>query len=267
MVFELIRYRQEDVTSDNQIVKQPESLDIIVMDVLPTQINYSYTGKNGYAVGIGDDNVTVVRGGQAPIKISLQGTFGARTIRRGLNYTDGFARLKNFESMFRKSQSVNQVLTNNKPDAFGYIYGMNFYDFTHLHWGAVNLDTFNINKNAQTNTKVPSYTLSLTGMGALIKAEPKDPMLRNLKMAIIVQETLEQWNKDFEEFKSTSPILSTTEEVLADIETVGIFLNTIEDLSIQYAGVLASGQRSIFEIVAGIPTPSGGAFSFSQLLG
>ncbi len=266
IVFELLRYKQEDITSDNQLAKQPESLDVIIMDVLPSQINYSFSGKNGYNVGIGDDNVTVVRGGQAPVKMSLQGTFGARVIRRGLGYTDGFGRLKNFEKMFRKSQSINQVLANNKPDEFKYIYGMNFYDFTHLYWGAVNLDTFNINKNAQVNTKVATYTINMTGIGKLIDATPKDPMLRNLKFAIKAQEWFEQANEDFEEFKRNSPFLSGAEEVLADIETVGVFLNAIEAMSIQYLGIVDNATRTISEVINGIPTNSGGAFSFANLL-
>ena len=267
IVFELLRYKQEDTTSDNQLVKQPESLDVIIMDVLPSQINYTFAGKNGYNVGVGDDNVTIVRGGQAPTRISLQGTFGARTIRRGIGYTDGFGRLKNFEKMFRKSQSIEGALVNNKPDEFGYIYGINFYDFTHLFWGAANLDTFNINKNAQVNTKVATYTLNLTGIGELIDATPKDPMLRNLKLSIKVQEWLEKANEDFEEFKRNNGIFSFAEELIADIETVGLILNTIEEMSTEYTGIVDSTTRTISEIINGIPTTSGGAFSFASLLG
>ena len=267
IVFELLRYKQEDTTSDNQLVKQPESLDVIIMDVLPSQINYTFAGKNGYNVGVGDDNVTIVRGGQAPTRISLQGTFGARTIRRGIGYTDGFGRLKNFEKMFRKSQSIEGALVNNKPDEFGYIYGINFYDFTHLFWGAANLDTFNINKNAQVNTKVATYTLNLTGIGKLIDATPRDPMLRNLKLSIKVQEWLEKANEDFEEFKRNNGIFSFAEELIADIETVGLILNTIEEMSTEYTGIVDSTTRTISEIINGIPTTSGGAFSFASLLG
>lgn len=267
IVFELLRYKQEDTTSDNQLVKQPESLDVIIMDVLPSQINYTFAGKNGYNVGVGDDNVTIVRGGQAPTRISLQGTFGARTIRRGIGYTDGFGRLKNFEKMFRKSQSIEGALVNNKPDEFGYIYGINFYDFTHLFWGAANLDTFNINKNAQVNTKVATYTLNLTGIGKLIDATPRDPMLRNLKLSIKVQEWFEKANEDFEEFKRNNGIFSFAEELIADIETVGLILNTIEEMSTEYTGIVDSTTRTISEIINGIPTTSGGAFSFASLLG
>jgi hypothetical protein len=216
---------------------------------------------------MGDNNTTIVRGGEAPTRISLQGTFGARTIRKGVGYVDGFGRLKNFEKMFRKSQSIDGALANNKPDEFGYIYGINFYDFTHLYWGAANLDTFNINKNAQVNTKVATYTLNLTGIGKLIDSTPRDPMLRNLKYAIKAQEWFEQANKDFEEFKRSSEILSLAEEILADIETVGIILNTIEEMSVEYTSIIDSTTRTISEIINGIPTTSGGAFSFASLLG
>ena len=267
IIFELLRYKQEDVVADNQLNKEPESLDVIIMDVLPTQINYSFAGKNGYNVGIGDDNVTVIRGGEAPRKISLQGTFGYRVIRRGLSELDGFGRLKQFEKMFRKSQSLNDALTNEKPDAFNYIYGMNFYDFTHLHWEAVNLDSFTINKNAQINTHLPSYTISMTGIGKLINATPKDPLLRNLKIAIQVQEFLQQTDKDLDEFIDNSPILSGIEEVMADIETLQIAMNAVNQMADQYSGIVIDVRRTYSQLITGVPTPSGGMFSFANLLG
>lgn len=274
IVFELLRYKQEDTTSDNQLVKQPESLDVIIMDVLPSQINYTFAGKNGYNVGVGDDNVTIVRGGQAPTRISLQGTFGARTIQRGIGYTDGFGRLKNFEKMFRKSQSIEGALVNNKPDEFGYIYGINFYDFTHLFWGAANLDTFNINKNAQVNTKVATYTLNLTGIGKLIDATPRDPMLRNLKLSTKVQEWFEKANESFEEFKRSSGFLSFVDELLADIETLGLILNTVDEMATEYLGIVDSvrsyGNVAIegtTNLINGTPISTGNPFSFASLLG
>lgn len=267
IVFELLRYKQEDIAEDNQLNKEPESLDVIIMDVLPTQITYGFSGKNGYNVGIGDDNVTVVRGGEAPRKISLQGTFGYRVIRRGLSELDGFGRLKQFEKMFRKSQSLNGALLNEKPDAFRYIYGMNFYDFTHLHWEAVNLDTFNINKNAQLNTHLPSYTVNMTGIGGLINATPKDPLLRNLKIAIKVQEFLEQTNDDLDEFIANSPILSGVQEVLADIETLQFAMNAVSQMADQYSGIVVDVRRTFSQLINGVPTGSGGMFSFANLLG
>lgn len=266
IVFELLRYKQEDVTADNQLNKEPESLDVIIMDVLPTQINYSFSGKNGYNVGIGDDNVTVVRGGQAPTKISLQGTFGQRIIRRGLNITDGFGRLKQFEKMFRKSQSLNDALANKKPDEFNYIYGMNFYDFTHLYWQAVNLDTFNINKNAQTNSRLPFYTVNLTGLGALIDATPKDPLLRNLKIAIKVQEFLEQTQQDVDDFINNSP-LSIINEVAADLETLQLAMNVVGQMAGQYSlvisDIVSDGSQVINNLLV---DPARAPFSFANLL-
>ena len=267
IIFELLRYKQEDVVADNQLNKEPESLDVIIMDVLPSQINYGFAGKNSYNVGVGDDNVTVVRGGEAPRKISMQGTFGYRVIRRGLSALDGFGRLKQFEKMFRKSQSLNGALTNTKPDAFSYIYGMNFYDFTHLHWEAVNLDTFNINKNAQAANHLPSYSVNMTGLGSIISATPKDPLLRNLKIAILVQEFLEKTNSDIDEFIANSPILSGIEEVMADIETLQIAMNATAQMAGQYTGIVNDVRRTYSQLINGVPTAAGGIFSFANLLG
>lgn len=266
IVFELLRYKQEDLTADNELTKEPESLDIIVMDVLPTQINYSFSGKNGYNVGVGDDNVTVVKGGQAPTKISLNGTFGQRVIRRGLTFMDGFRRLKEFERIFKLSQSVD--ITNDKPDAFNYIYGMNFYDFTHLEWQAVNLDNFNINKNAHTHSIIPSYSISFTGIGKLIQATPRDPLLRNLKFFVEVQAQLDKANADIDEFLKTNAVALAAEEVLADIETLEIAMDAVRLMSRQYGSivsnlpaeygtVLAGGVRDVYDTV----------FNFGDLIG
>lgn len=262
IVFELLRYKQEDVTQEGQILREPESLDTIIMDVLPTHITYSYSGKNGYNVGVGDDNVTVVKGGEAPRKISLQGSFGARVIRRGLTILDGFGRLKEFEKMFRKSQSLNDAIKDKSPDEFKYIYGMNFYDFTHLHWESVNLDTFSVNKNAQTNVNLPTYTVNLTGLGDLITATPKDPMLRNLKVVIEFQKKLEEMNKDLDHFTETNEVASLAEEILADIETLQFAVDGAVQMAGQYIGVIENAPSLL-----GIPTNASGGLSFSRLLG
>jgi len=262
IVFELLRYKQEDVTQEGQILREPESLDTIIMDVLPTHITYNYSGKNGYNIGIGDDNVTVVKGGEAPRKISLQGSFGARVIRRGLTILDGFGRLKEFEKMFRKSQSLNDAIKDKSPDEFKYIYGMNFYDFTHLYWESVNLDTFSVNKNAQTNINLPTYTVNLTGLGELITATPKDPMLRNLKVVIEFQKKLEEMNKDLDHFTETNEVASLAEEILADIETLQFAVDGAVQMAGQYIGVVENAPSLL-----GIPTSASGGLSFSRLLG
>ena len=73
---------------------------------------------------------------------------------------------------------------------------MNYYDFKARYWEAINIESFMIEKDARTHSTVPSYSIKMIGLGKIIDAIPKDPLLRNLKVAIKVQEELDTINNE-----------------------------------------------------------------------
>ena len=264
-IFELLRFRKNDVSlSTGEIYGPAESTEVIVFDVQPTRFSYEFTGKTGLNAGLGDDNYTLVRGGEAPRKIVLQGTFGNRLISRGGVTRDGFERMQQFKKMARKSVSINDSFPSNLPDAFQYIYGMNFYDFNERYWEAVNLDSFSIEKDAVSNSIIPNYTIRMMGLGKLIDAVPKDPFLRNLKLAIKIQEEFDQINEGIIELLQNE--LSIIPEILGNVEAIQIATGAAAQMTGQYAQITSGIPGSQLLPLGQLAGLLGRVSSFASLL-
>lgn len=268
VIFELLRFKVDDVTRTGDIIGAAESVDVIVMDVLPTRFTYEFTGKNGINSALGDGNNTVIRGGEAPRRITLQGTFGQRYISRGGVTRNGYERLQQFKNLARKSLSVNDSFPENLPDSFRYVYGMNYYDFNERYWEAINIESFMIEKDARTHSIVPTYSVKMIGLGKIIDAIPKDPLLRNLKIAIKVQEELDKINNEILGVLENE--LDFIPEILADIETLQIATTAASQMAGQYNQILGmpltNGLQSILSPLAQVGSSLGNIASFGDLL-
>jgi hypothetical protein len=248
IIFELIKFPILKQTGDDKPqLGPPVESAIVIMDVMPTRVSYKYGSKKSYIAGLGDNNVLAVKGGVAPIKINFSGTFGQRWATRGIQVQNGFGRLKEFRNLYLTSQSVNKDLR--KVGEEEYIYGLNFYDFTMHYWGSVDLDTFDIDNDAAKNSKTSFYNVSMTGMGELIDVKTSDPILRNLKFMIKVQEAFDKANSSIENFLKTNVIASTINEIIVDLETYNMALDMINEMSATY---LAAIDASIIGDVANI---------------
>jgi len=238
IVFELISIPIEKTLNGSVTVESqgnPVVVDTVIMDVLPSKINYGYSSKKNYNAGVGDGNVNVIKGGLAPQRIMLEGTFGKRFIRRGAKIQDGFGRLKEFRNLFIKSQSISTIKSDD-PNKKRSIPAMNFYDFTIHYWGAADLDTFEIDEDAQRFNTLPTYKVQLTGMGSLIQVRSTDPLLRNLQYAIKLQETFDAVNEEIQ----NSDVFRNANEVAADLETLKLATNGANELVGQYAQALTT---------------------------
>lgn len=240
IIFELVSFSLETDAnapeSSSPMPGTPVVVDTVIMDVLPTHLSMKYGSRKSYHMGVGDNNVSVERGGVAPVKISFEGTFGQRMITRGAKVQDGFGRLKEFRSLYLRSQSVAPTLEKNKPNAKRAIYGLNFYDFTIHHWGSVDLDDFEIDRNAQTSNTLPSYSVRLTSMGKLITVPAKDPLLRNLRYAIKLQEKFDEINTMIQD----SVIYEAIGEIAADLESLQIANNAVGEMLSTYTSAIGN---------------------------
>lgn len=239
IVFELLRFPIQDgigsVPIDN---KKVEEVGIVVMDVLPEEISYSMTSRKAKNMDFGDFGLLIDRGGLGAEKISFSGTFGNRFINRGLKLQNGFGRFKEFRELFRKSQSVEDAKEKAVPGSSKYVYGLNFYDFTFHWWGSVDLENFQIKGNARNHAQLPYYSVQMEGVRKLINVKTKDPILRNLNMAIELQNKLDEFNTDIENFIDENGIASGINEVLVDFEMFKSLLDGIDDLAGQYWGAI-----------------------------
>jgi hypothetical protein len=245
IVFELLKFpvldKELQENLGGQRLGSPKEADIVVMDVLPTEISYDYASKKTMYVGYGDNNNVIDRAGNAPTQISFSGSFGKRMIRRGIQMQDGFGRLKEFRELYRKSQTVEDTLEDALEDNKKYIYGLNFYDFTFHYWGAVDLDRLRIRGDAGHNSQLPFYNVSMTGIGPLIDVvRTIDPILRNLKILIKTQESLDKMNAELDKFISENPIASTVNEIVVDIESLDLAIKLAKSMSSQYLSIFTN---------------------------
>lgn len=273
MVFELIRYpilltaSQEDAESGSgDIVGAPEEVDVVVLDVLPSEIVYKRGNKATYHVGAGDGNTTVDKGGNAPIKVMLTGTFGNRFINRGIKVQDGFGRLKEFRKFFEKSNTLDDMQNHSLVDNKRYIYGLNYYDFTFHEWFSINLDTFDVSGNAERNSKLPFYQISFTSLGKFIRVDSQDPILRNLKVAIAVQEQFDEWNAEIDKFIKENPYAAAINEVLVDIEQLQVALNSLSIVNSQYQSALGNAPGNLLGTIGTFIPGSNNFLDFANLI-
>jgi hypothetical protein len=245
IIFEMIKYTikeptySEDSTKmeDLSVVSKPIETDILLMDVQPETINYDYGAKQGYQVGPGDGNTLVNKGGLAPVKIQFAGCFGKRFIQRGIKVQDGFGRLKEFRAMYKKSNSIPLNLKDGEQPC---VYGMNYYDFNFHEWMAVNLDTFRIRADTKRHSTVPMYELQMTGIGKLIDVETADPILRNLRYLIDIQNKFDEWNSEIDSFLKENSILAGINEILVDIASFEEALNIAVIMGNNYEGAITN---------------------------
>lgn len=245
IVFELLKFPVLDKDLQESLGGQrlgsAKEVDIVVMDVMPTEISYDYSSKKTMYVGYGDNNNIIDRGGNAPTQISFSGTFGQRMIRRGIQLQDGFGRLKEFRELYRKSQTVEDTYEDALEDNKKYIYGLNFYDFTFHYWGAVDLDRLRIRGDASHNSQLPFYNVSMTGIGPLIDVlKTNDPILRNLKILIKAQESLDKMNKELDKFVEENEVASLINEIVVDIESLNLAVQLAKTMSSQYLSIFTN---------------------------
>lgn len=242
ILFELFRYpilnsavegrRGSDV--NNSISGPPEQAAVVVMDVLPTVIDYNDSSKKSFTTGPGDNNANSDHAGVGPTAVSLEGTFGARIITRGLKFQDGFGRLKEFRKLFDTSQSVKLDINTDPFGPKSYTYGLNFYDFTMHRWGACDLDTFRVRGDARTHSKLPTYTISFTMVKKLISVESSDPLLRSLKYVIEAQDKLDEFNTDLENFINNNSFLNTADNILVNIDLINNSISAVGEVMAEY---------------------------------
>lgn len=257
LVFELLRYKVETQPS-GETIRSAESIDTLLMDINPEIFDYAYSARQSYNSGEGDNNTRNIKGGNAPTKISIEGTFGQKARWRGIKLMNGFGRQKEFIAMFKKSNSLTDVIEDKLTDEFRYVYGLNYYDFNHHEWGAISLDTLRIKSNARAINGISSYTVSFTLFGDLITAVSKDPLIRNLRFAIEVQKKLDEANQEIENFLNNNAYASELNDILV---TYDFYSTAIGD-------VVALANSPFFPLTLGrniLPTTS--FTSFANLLG
>lgn len=271
VIFELLRFRVKNL--DNS--KGPaESIQTVLMDVQPRVFRMGYSGRETYNSGLGDNNTRNVVGGNAPTKITLQGTFGQRLINRGLKLLDGYGRLMEFKELFIKSKSLSAVIKNNAPDEFRYIYGMNYYDFNHKEWGSIKLDTFEINSDAAVSNNTSSYVVNFTLFGELTDSDSKDPLVRNAKIGIAIQKRLKEANETLDKFVDSLNInlplvgrvgTSTINDFLITQDQFSTALNATQIMFSEYTVNLGFGSGVNVNPNAILQGPTE-VLSFAQLL-
>lgn len=212
--------------------------DVVVLNVFPTVKEYQYSGRKEYVQGVGEDNITVVKGGLAPRKISLEGTFGMRPIKMGTKISNGYQRLEEFRQVFIKSQSIDPVKPSIVPPGKKYVYGMNFYDFTEPYWGSIEPDTLIIRSDAKTHSQLPMYKIQFTGLGKLIDVPTKDPIIRNLGYAIKLSELFDGVNAQIDNFMRNNKYAQLTNEILVDMQMASDAIDAAGEMTSQYTSIL-----------------------------
>lgn len=212
--------------------------DVVVMNVFPSLKEYQYMGRKEYVTGVGENNITVIKGGLAPRKITLEGTFGMRPIRMGTKIQNGYQRIEEFRQLFIKNQSIDPVKPSVTPPGKKYVYGMNFYDFTEPYWGSIEPDTLIIRSDAKTHSKLPMYKIQFTGLGKLIDVPSKDPIIRNLNYAIQLSELFDGVNAEIDNFMKNNQYAQLANEILVDWEMASDAVDAAGEMTSQYTAIL-----------------------------
>jgi hypothetical protein len=205
----------------------------------------SYTGRESYNSGVGDNNTRNVVGGNAPTKITIQGNFGQRIIARGLKVQDGYGRLMEFKELFIKSKSLTNVIKNNAPDEFRYIYGMNYYDFNHKEWGSIKLDTLEITSDAAVINGVSSYIVNFTKFGELMSSDSKDPIVKLAQLGVSTQKKINELNAAIDAKIKSSPILSAANDIIIYYGALQEALSVVSDMGQNYYSAVAGFNENL----------------------
>lgn len=172
IAFELVKINVDDYLNSNYTA---EAVETVFFATMPEQMSYSLQARD--AIQQTNETVFVDKFQFAPERINYSGTFGDMPRMIAGSYMDGYSRLKQFEEdIIRKSKSGEYPL-----NADQFIYGLNFYDFTSGRFGAININSFTVNRNARESTVLDRYRCDFVLIGNLITVNSKDPLLSGLK--------------------------------------------------------------------------------------
>lgn len=167
IVFELISIETSKYQDSESNPKyEAKELETVYLAVMPEQIDYKIAGRD--ALFQSQSNVFITRFDYAPQRGRLSGTFGVDNRLMAGTYMSGWDRLKQFErTVVQRSKEVTEKT----------VLALNYYDFTHQKYGNININNFDINSNARTNSRLTTYNLDFIIIGDLITSDMEDYLL------------------------------------------------------------------------------------------
>jgi hypothetical protein len=226
VVFEAVKFPITTTDTGKEQLGEPLQDKVLILDRLYTSIKYTHASLNNNTKFFGESYLTD-KGGLAPVRIEMKGTFGYYALKRGSTYRTGFERFKEFrDELFNKVQSISDSLVENTlPDKKRYIYGLNFYDMINHFWGEVDLKEFLSSSDASVHTKLQMYEISMLGLNKLVSVASKDFLVTLIRQAIELQEIQEELEKDIMEWIENEPYLG---ELWRSIQSVKSLVGDLE---------------------------------------
>jgi len=227
VVFEAVKF---PITTDDKGKERfgdPLQDKVLVLDRLYTSIKYTHASLNNNTKFFGESYLTD-KGGLAPVRIQMKGTFGYYALKRGSTVRTGFERFKEFrDELFNKVQSISDSLVEKTlPNRKRYVYGLNFYDMINHFWGEVDIKEFLSSSDASVHTKLQMYEISMLGLNKLISVASKDFLVTLIRQAIEMQKIQENLEKNILEWLENEPFLGelwksvqSVKSLLGDLET------------------------------------------------
>ncbi|RPI19719.1 MAG: hypothetical protein EHM58_00505 [Ignavibacteriae bacterium] len=239
VVFEAIKFPIVTDDKGNESLGEPVQDKVVVLDRLFTSIKYSHTALNTNTKFFGDSYLTD-KGGLAPVRIEMKGTFGYYALRRGTSVRTGFERFKEFrDELFNKVQSISESLEDvTLADKSRCIYGLNFYDMVNHFWGEVDIKEFLATSDANIHTKLQMYEVSMLGLNKLIAVQSQDFLVTLIRKTIELPSIEEDLEKHIQNY--IDDILNNNEDLknlwksVQDIKSKLSFLGDIKT-GIDYA--------------------------------
>ena len=154
IVFELLRI-DPIMLAKRPTTYTPTSVKTLELAVMPESLSYKLVSRD--AISQTDASVFVQRYAFAPERVRYSGSFGEdKRLSNGI-MMDGWQRLMDFEGAIVRG-SKDHGIESGKP----VIYALNYYDFLFSRFGMVNIDGWDLNANARTNSNLINYTLDFT---------------------------------------------------------------------------------------------------------
>jgi hypothetical protein len=250
VVFEAVRFPVIKDDSGKDSLGQPVQDKVLVLDRIFTSIKYTHTSLNTNTKFFGESYLTD-KGGLAPVRIEMKGTFGYYALRRGIEVRTGFERFKEFrDELFNKIQSISESLDDTAlADKERCIYALNFYDMVNHFWGEVDIKEFLSSADASVHTKLHMYEISMLGLNKIISVQSKDFLVSLIKKTIELQKIQEDLEKDIlnwlekdedlkEIWKSIQSFKEIAGDVLTGIDYAKEFLNQTNQMNTIYNSYL-----------------------------
>lgn len=245
VVFEAVKFPINTDDKGNETLGEPVQDKVLVLDRIYTSVKYTHAALNNNTKFFGETYLTD-KGGLAPVRIEMKGTFGYDALLRGSTVRTGFERFKEFrDELFNKVQSLEESFEgNSNPENKRYVYGLNFYDMITHFWGEVDIKEFLSSSDANVHSKVQMYEISLLGLNKLIEVSSNDFLVTLIRQTIELQKIQENIEKDILKWLEEQEILGDLWESVQSVKNLLGNINT----GMNYANELLKQTRQMDSI-------------------